>query len=65
MSENIVHADNRYCPTTYANMGCYFFTGDSVGNDGVWQSCQVDDGDPPGVVSGSTFTAVGYVQSAE
>ena len=39
-------------------MGCWFFTGNAVGADDTWQDCQVDNGDPPGVVSGTTFTQV-------
>ena len=49
---------DRYCPTTYDQMGCWFLTGDAVGPDGTWQDCQSDDGDPPGVVDGSTYSQV-------
>ena len=51
----------RFCPTDYDQMGCWFYTGNAVGADGVYQDCSADDGDPPGVVGGSTYTQVSYV----
>ncbi|KAK4689340.1 transcription factor C subunit 6, partial [Tremellales sp. Uapishka_1] len=48
--------DSKYCPIDYDEMGCWFFTGNNIGNDGVWQDCSAEDGDPPGVVSGVTYT---------
>ncbi|RXK35734.1 hypothetical protein M231_07023 [Tremella mesenterica] len=45
-----------FCPNTYDQMGCYFLLGNSVGSDGQWQDCSSDDGDPPGVVNGVTYT---------
>ncbi|ORX40713.1 hypothetical protein BD324DRAFT_678154 [Kockovaella imperatae] len=48
--------DAKFCPATYDQMGCYFFTGNSIGQDGVWQNCKSDDGDPPGVIGGSTYS---------
>jgi hypothetical protein len=50
----------RYCPTTYDQMGCWWFTGEALGPSGVWQDCASDDGDPPGVVDGTTFTQVSH-----
>jgi len=41
-------------------MGCWFYTGGAVGPDSTWQDCQSDDGDPPGVVDGTTFTQVRF-----
>ncbi|RSH91737.1 hypothetical protein EHS25_009106 [Saitozyma podzolica] len=51
--------DPSYCPTTYDQMGCWWFTGEALGPSGVWQDCASDDGDPPGVVDGTTFTQCG------
>ncbi|WWD19512.1 hypothetical protein CI109_103973 [Kwoniella shandongensis] len=48
--------DPKYCPTDYDEMGCYFYTSNGIGWDGVYQDCEADDGDPPGVVDGTTYT---------
>ncbi|ODO05406.1 hypothetical protein L198_02099 [Cryptococcus wingfieldii CBS 7118] len=49
-------SDPTYCPLGYDEMGCYFYTSNGVGWDGVYQDCAGDDGDPPGVVDGVTYT---------
>ncbi|TYJ57110.1 hypothetical protein B9479_002211 [Cryptococcus floricola] len=49
-------SDPTYCPLDYDEMGCYFYTSNGVGWDGVYQDCEGDDGDPPGVVDGETYT---------
>ncbi|WWC91577.1 uncharacterized protein L201_006523 [Kwoniella dendrophila CBS 6074] len=48
--------DPAYCPTQYDSLGCYFLTSSGVGWDDVWQNCEADDGDPPGVFDGQTYT---------
>ncbi|WVN84948.1 uncharacterized protein L203_100085 [Cryptococcus depauperatus CBS 7841] len=48
--------DPKFCPAGYDEMGCYFFTSNGVGWDNVYQDCEADDGDPPGVVNGKTYT---------
>ena len=37
-------------------MGCWFLTGNAIGNGDVWQNCESDAGDPPGVIDGQTYT---------
>lgn len=51
-------SDASYCPTSYDEMGCYFFTSNGIGWDGVYQDCVGDDGDRPGVYvdEGQTVT---------
>ncbi|WVQ73024.1 hypothetical protein IAR50_002587 [Cryptococcus sp. DSM 104548] len=49
-------SDPTYCPLEYDQMGCYFYTSNGVGWDGVYQDCEGDNGDPPGVVDGTTYT---------
>ncbi|WRT70361.1 uncharacterized protein IL334_007359 [Kwoniella shivajii] len=48
--------DPAYCPTQYDSLGCYFLTSNGVGWDDVWQDCEGDDGDAPGVIDGKTYT---------
>ncbi|KAK8853098.1 hypothetical protein IAR55_003799 [Kwoniella newhampshirensis] len=48
--------DPKFCPTKYDEMGCYFLTSNGVGWDGSYQDCEADDGDPPGVMDGTTYT---------
>ncbi|WVF73187.1 hypothetical protein IAT40_008006 [Kwoniella sp. CBS 6097] len=44
--------DPKFCPTQFDEMGCFFLTSDGVGWDNVWQDCEGDDGEPPGVFDG-------------
>ncbi|WWD03500.1 hypothetical protein V865_001552 [Kwoniella europaea PYCC6329] len=48
--------DPAFCPTQYDSLGCYFLTSNGVGWDDVWQDCEGDEGDPPGVIDGQTYT---------
>ncbi|WVW86017.1 hypothetical protein I302_108055 [Kwoniella bestiolae CBS 10118] len=48
--------DSSFCPTQYDSLGCYFLTSNGVGWDNVYQDCEGDDGDPPGVIDGQTYT---------
>ncbi|WVR00354.1 hypothetical protein IAU59_007497 [Kwoniella sp. CBS 9459] len=47
--------DPKFCPTQFDEMGCFFLTSDGVGWDNVWQDCEGDDGDPPGVFDGKEY----------
>ncbi|WWC71871.1 uncharacterized protein I206_105830 [Kwoniella pini CBS 10737] len=47
--------DPATCPTQYDSLGCYFLTSNGVGWDDVWQDCEADEGDPPGVINGQTY----------
>lgn len=48
----------RFCPCQYPEQGCWFMTGNSVGPDGTWQNCEADEGTPPGVANGKTYSQV-------
>lgn len=51
---------DRYCPTQYDTMGCWFITNNGVGWPDVFQDCEGEDGDIPGVQDGKTFTPVSH-----
>lgn len=55
-------SDAQYCPTVYDEMGCYFFTSNGIGWDGVYQDCVGDEGDPPGVYVDEGGQTVTYTQ---
>lgn len=55
-------SDGQYCPTVYDEMGCYFFTSNGIGWDGVYQDCVGDEGDPPGVYVDEGGQTVTYTQ---
>ncbi|WVQ67136.1 uncharacterized protein L199_005331 [Kwoniella botswanensis] len=48
--------DPAFCPTQYDSLGCYFLTSNGVGWHDVWQDCEGDEGDPPGLIDGQTYT---------
>lgn len=55
-------SDAQYCPTVYDETGCYFFTSNGIGWDGVYQDCVGDEGDPPGVYVDEGGQTVTYTQ---
>ena len=49
---------DRYCPTQYDELGCWFLTTNGVGWPGVFQDCEADGTDIPGVIDGQTYVPV-------